>query len=258
MSMVIERRGPVRPVPTREEPDMSTKFDRFAGRPRTRVAALLACAPLLLAGCGGDNTARTSAAVNATTSGSATQTSATSPAVPASTAMTATTVASPTSPGGSATTCSFGGATTAPVDTSLSQMTVTGVRAGQQDCFDRLVIDLAGDSAKKPGYQVRYVSQVRQDGSGKPVVLRGGAFLTVVVGAPSYDASGQPTYLPADATELVDVTGYASLRQVAWAGSFEGMTTIGVGVREQLPFKASIIDDGGKTRLVLDVAHSPT
>ena len=223
---------------------MSRTFDRLAGaRPtRLRVAAVLAGAPLLLAGCGGDTTVGTSAPGSTSAASSSTTTSSTS----ASTATTSTTA------------CGFDGTTTVPGDTSLSRMTVTGVRAGQQDCYDRLVIDLAGDASKKPGYQVRYVTQVRQDGSGKPVVLRGGAFLTVVVGAPSYDASGQPTYLPANAAELVNVSGYTSLRQVASAGSFEGMTTIGVGVREQLPFKVAIMDDGGKTRLVVDIAHNAT
>ena len=34
------------------------------------------------------------------------------------------------------------------------------------------------------------------------------------------------------------------------------MTTFGVGVREQLPVKVSYLDDGGKARLVVDIAHS--
>lgn len=224
---------------------MSTRFDRStrARRGRVGAVAVLACVPLLAA-CGGDTEKTSSVATTTSASaGTSSQSSSGSPMISGTAS-------------GSTTACTFDGATTAPVDTTLAPMTVTGVRAGQQDCFDRLVIDLAGDAAKKPGYQVRYVSQVRQDASGKPVVLRGGAFLTVVVGAPSYDAAGQPTYLPADATELVTVTGYKSLRQIASAGSFEGMTTFGVGVREQLPFKASIMDDGGKTRLVVDVAHA--
>lgn len=236
---------------------MSTRFDRSAGPKTTRwrTMAALTCAPLLLAACGDGGAERTAAATSTPTSTS-TSASATSAATSDSTSAAALGSTSRTSSATSATACAFGGATTGPTDTTLSSMTVTGVRVGQQDCFDRLVVDLAGDASKKPGYQVRYVSQVRQDGSGKPVVLRGGAFLTVVVGAPAYDASGQPTYLPANANELVNVTGYTSLKQVAIAGSFEGMTTFGVGVREQLPFKTSIIDDGGKTRLVIDVAHA--
>ena len=33
---------------------------------------------------------------------------------------------------------------------------------------------------------------------------------------------------------------------------------LGIGVREQLPFKVSIVEEAGKTRLVLDVAHNAT
>ena len=225
---------------------MSPTHERLAAptRARLRMAAALVCAPLALAACGGGNTQQTSAVG---TSGSSSATATTSSTTTSSGAGGAS---------GSTTTCTFSGATTPVIDTTLSRMTVTGVRAGQQDCYDRVVIDLAGDASKKPGFQVRYVNQVRQDGSGKPVVLRGGAFLVVVVGAPSYDASGQATYLPADATELANVTGYQSLRQIASAGSFEGTSTFGIGLREQLPVKASIIDEGGKVRLVVDVAHA--
>ena len=92
---------------------------------------------------------------------------------------------------------------------------------------------------RRPGYRVEYVTAVTMDGSGQVVPLRGGARLQVVAIAPAYDAQGNATYHPANPRELVNVTGYATLRQVAWAGSFEGRTTIGVGVRARLPFPCS-------------------
>ena len=123
---------------------------------------------------------------------------------------------------------------------------VTGVRSGQHGCFDRLVVDVAG--APGAGYFVQYVGEVSQDGSGFPVPLRGSAFLQVVV-----LASGEA--LPVSA-ELVDTTGYATFRQVASAGSFEGQTTLGVGVRAHLPFRVfTVAGPGTGGRLVLDVAH---
>ncbi|MFI7483535.1 hypothetical protein ACH9EU_14105 [Kocuria sp. M1R5S2] len=130
---------------------------------------------------------------------------------------------------------------------------VTNVRSGRHECFDRLVVDLDGDVA---GYSVRYVPSVHQDGSGNLVPLRGGAFLSVVVNAPSYDEDGNATYTPADQEELVYVTGYDTFRQVAWAGSFEGRTTLGLGVRARLPFRVFVLEgpcDG--SRVVIDVAH---
>jgi hypothetical protein len=90
-----------------------------------------------------------------------------------------------------------------------------------------------------------------EDPTGYPVPLRGGAKLSVTVHAPAYDESGAPTYVYADPAELVDVSGFQTFRQVAWAGSFEGTTTVGLGVRARLPFRVFSLSD----RIVVDVAH---
>ena len=137
---------------------------------------------------------------------------------------------------------------------------VNDVRAGRHACFDRLVVDLGGQDTTFRSYDVRYVSQVAEDGSGRPVPVRGAADLQVVVHAPAYDQYGNATFRPADRREVVDVTGYSTFRQVAWAGSFEGSTTMALGVRARLPFRVFTLpgtaqsDDG--PRLVIDVAHA--
>ncbi|MET9287309.1 AMIN-like domain-containing (lipo)protein [Nocardia beijingensis] len=131
---------------------------------------------------------------------------------------------------------------------------LTGVRAGRHDCFDRLVLDIAGPVT---GYHVGYVERVVMDGSGAPVPLRGDAFLSIAVYAPAHDDGFNPTYTPANRAELADVRDYRTFRQVAWAGSFEGQTTLGVGTRARLPFQVSTLDGpGGGSRVVIDVAHS--
>jgi hypothetical protein len=130
---------------------------------------------------------------------------------------------------------------------------VTAVRTGRHACFDRLVVDIRG---RAPGYNARYVTNVYTDGAGFLVPLRGGAKLELVVRAPSYDANGRPTYLPAKSSELSNVAGYSTFRQVAYAGSFEGQTTIGLGVRARLPFRVyTLTGPGSNSRLVIDVAH---
>jgi hypothetical protein len=134
-----------------------------------------------------------------------------------------------------------------------SQVPVRNVRAGQHACYDRLVVDVAG---KVAGAFLRYVPNVAMDGSGTPVPLRGGAKLQVIVEAPAYDPQGHPTYVPANRRELVNVTGYRTFRQVAWAGSFEGQTTIGLGVRARLPMRVFVLNGPGSgSRVVIDVAH---
>lgn len=137
---------------------------------------------------------------------------------------------------------------------AMSAASVTNVRSGRHYCFDRLVIDIKGKAA---GYNVRYVSKVVQDGSGLPIKLRGGAFLQVTAHSPSYDSNtGKATFVPANRSEVTNVSTYQTFRQVAWAGSFEGYTTLGLGVRARLPFKVfTLAGPGNGSRLVIDVAH---
>lgn len=138
-------------------------------------------------------------------------------------------------------------------DTAMSTAQVTSVRTGQHYCFDRLVVDLNGPVK---GSTVRYVPTVVQDGSGLPVSLRGRAFLQITVNAPAYGNDGKATYSPADKNELTNVAGYQTFRQVAWAGSFEGYSSLGLGVRGRLPFRVFTLDGPGTgSRLVIDVAH---
>jgi hypothetical protein len=126
---------------------------------------------------------------------------------------------------------------------------VFDVRAGRHRCFDRLVLDVSGDVN---GYVVRYVDHVRMDGSGQVVPVRGGARLQITATAP---ASLSDSMFRADA-KLVSTAGYRTFRHIAWAGSFEGHTTLGLGVRARLPFRVFLLDGpGAGSRLVLDVAH---
>lgn len=147
------------------------------------------------------------------------------------------------------------GPVTGPVPGAL----LSNVRAGQQACYDRLVIDIRGASALQ-SYRGEYVRQVTEDASGRPVPLRGGAFLQLVVGASDHTAGGTLTYAPANRSELVDVSGFSAFRQVAWAGSSEGISSIGLGVRARLPFRmftlTGIPGSVTGTRVVIDVAHS--
>ncbi|NUR94388.1 MAG: hypothetical protein HOV67_03920 [Kribbellaceae bacterium] len=137
---------------------------------------------------------------------------------------------------------------------SSTPTTVTNVRTGRHACFDRLVVDLTGGAT---GYDVRYVTSVRQDASGRLVPLRGGARLRIIVRAPAYNINtGRATYTPRNPSELTNVSGYRTFRQVAFAGSFEGQTTLGLGVRARLPFRVfTLAGPGSNARLVVDVAH---
>jgi hypothetical protein len=137
---------------------------------------------------------------------------------------------------------------------------VNDVRAGRHACFDRLVVDIGGQDTTFGSYAVRYVTQVYEDGRGDAVPVRGAADLEVVVRAPAYDQYGNSTFAPVNPREVVDVTGYSTFRQVAWAGSFEGQTTMALGVRARLPFRVFTLPGTAQSddtpRLVIDVAHA--
>ncbi len=166
-------------------------------------------------------------------------------------------VASTSASTATATTCATTTAHWGSLAKSLSRMTpapITNIRAGRNACFDRMVVDIRGKGA---GYRVRYVSQVLSQGRGSVVPLRGGAKLEVVITAPAYDINtGTSTYNPVNSRELVNVSGFSTFRQIASGGSFEGYTTIGLGVRARLPMRVFILDGpGAGSRVVIDVAH---
>jgi hypothetical protein len=131
---------------------------------------------------------------------------------------------------------------------------VYNVRTGRHTCYDRLVVDVSGPVGT---YHVQYVSQILTEGRGLPVPTRGGAALQISVMNPGYDPNtGTQTYVYANANELTNVTGYRTFRQVVWAGTYEGYSSVGIGVRARLPFRVFVLTGpGSSSRLVVDVAH---
>jgi hypothetical protein len=127
-----------------------------------------------------------------------------------------------------------------------------------------------GSLPKADGF-VSYVPQVTTQAVGDVVPLRGGAKLQVVVmgevmavrtgrhecydrlvidRAPNAQFTAQP------GQEIANVSGYSTFREVAYGGSFEGYTTIGVGVRARLPMRVfTLPGPGNGDRFVVDVAH---
>jgi hypothetical protein len=125
------------------------------------------------------------------------------------------------------------------------------VRTGRHGCYDRMVLQMNGPAA---GYDVRYVSNVYADASNELITLTGGAKLRIVLQAPSYNPhTGTPTYNGRVNKSLpgVDLTGYQTFTSAKFAGSLEGTTTLGLGVRAQLPFRVFTQDN----RVIIDVAH---
>jgi hypothetical protein len=126
---------------------------------------------------------------------------------------------------------------------------LTNARAGRHACYDRLVLDITG-ATQVNSWRVAYVRQVTADGSGAVVPLRGGGFLQITAAANNHD------YTPANRREMANVAGFTTFRQVAWAGGFEGYSSVGLGVRARLPFRVMALAGPGHTvHVVIDVAH---
>ena len=127
--------------------------------------------------------------------------------------------------------------------------TIGQLRAGQHDCYDRLVIDLDGAPVR---YSVKYVSQFVNPNSGLPVALAGdGDIMITLYAAPAgFPWVNRPPITPST------YAGWKTFRDVKWASTFEGVTTIGLGVRARLPMRVfTLTNTDGGARLVIDVAH---
>jgi hypothetical protein len=214
---------------------------------RRRTAALL-CPSILLAvsltGCGGDDprpAASSAPTAAATSSGGGAATESAGPSEEAD--------------GGSSSGTDAGGApfpgNTQP-DTAEasadSRVTVTEIRTGRQDGFDRVVLEVGGTGT--PGWDVRYVDQPASQGSGEALQVAGEAALQVTltgVGYP-YDTGVEewagPDPLPGNGTQTVT--------EVVWDATFEGTSVAFVGTQAEVPFRVYALES--PTRVVVEVA----
>ncbi|WP_214320823.1 AMIN-like domain-containing (lipo)protein [Nonomuraea sediminis] len=124
---------------------------------------------------------------------------------------------------------------------------VSTVRFATHQGYDRVVIDLRGEM---PGYTVKWVDELVQDASGKPIHAKGGAYLQVVLTpAQAHTDKGDPTWTggPVFQANLGNVT------DVVKTGDFEGRVGVGIVLDHRAPFR--VLEQRGPNRLVIDVAN---
>jgi hypothetical protein len=127
----------------------------------------------------------------------------------------------------------------------VAQAEVFGLSTACHATFDRLVLRTRFAT---PGYTVRYVPQIVRDPSGVPLPLAGTARLLVVLRPARGHTLNGVELLPAISTPACP-----SLRQVKIAGDFEGIVSLGVGVRRTAGFRVFRLS--APSRLVIDVTH---
>ena len=232
----------------------------------TITGLTLAAAIVMVAGCSAnkDQSARPSATKPAVSQAASPSPAAPAPAdTPADTPATAP-AASPApaqEPGTPAAACTIThGWNTVEDDGGLamSRSAFYLARAGRHACYDRVVFDVNGSDPV--GFHARYVPVVRADASGARVPVAGRAALEVIIRAPIGDDSGDQSWrdMPRVGDPLVSASSVASypvLRGVTFAGSFEGQTTVAVGVSEKRPFRVWTLREPGYRHVVLDIAH---
>jgi hypothetical protein len=123
---------------------------------------------------------------------------------------------------------------------------LVAIRTANHGSFDRVVFQFNGEG--HPAYRVRYVPQVTEDPSDRPVPLQGRAFLLVAFqGASTMDVNGQRVYQgPTTVTP-----GYPTLKQVKLAGDFERVLSFGIGVDHKTGFRVLPLTN----RIAIDLAR---
>ncbi|WP_246268078.1 AMIN-like domain-containing (lipo)protein [Nonomuraea typhae] len=128
-----------------------------------------------------------------------------------------------------------------------TQTLVTGVRYADHGAYDRVVVDLKGPV---PGYTARWVEELTEDGSGRPIDVTGGAYLQLTLTpADAHTEKGAPTWTGGPIFQA----GLGNVRSVVRTGDFEGHVGVGLVLDRRAGF--AVRELGSPSRLVVDVAH---
>lgn len=221
------------------------------GRARARMLGLITAATVAagLAACSGDEPL---SAPPRTDGASGVET--TTPAGP-SEPSTEPTVAPPAPDDSSTADAPAFPADTAPDTADPSQdamLTVTDVRIGRHEGFDRVVYELGGTGT--PGWTVQYVDEAVQDGSGEVIDLAGDGTLQVLISGSAYpmDSGAQPFEHDGPVTG----EGTVTVTEARGWSVFEGITDAFVGL--QSPghrFRVYLLE--APVRVVIDIADEP-
>jgi hypothetical protein len=211
-------------------------------RPRTAAVILpiLLAGPVLLAGCGGGESAEEA---SSSSSSAATQ------QVPKEGA-TESSAADATDEGGSEVS-QF----PANIDPATQQqsadaaVTVSDIRLGGHDGFDRVVFEVGGTGT--PGWDVQYVDAATSQGTGDSVEVDGDAVLQVTLTGAGYPYS---TGVEEYAGPPLTGAGTPAVREVVFDATFEGTSVAFVGTAAKTPFRVYALEN--PTRVVVEISHS--
>jgi hypothetical protein len=131
-------------------------------------------------------------------------------------------------------------------------------------CYDTVVFAVSKLYSDNPdenvGFNAAYVTPpngVMTDGKGDQINLKGDADLRITIFAPiEYDYGQVPEFDPWTAYSPAVGSDFQSLQEVRYAGSFEGQTVFGLGVKTKKPFAVEYSHgSAGETLVVVMIAH---
>ncbi|QDW62846.1 hypothetical protein [Oerskovia sp. KBS0722] len=127
-------------------------------------------------------------------------------------------------------------------------LTVTDIRVGRHDGFDRVVFELGGTGT--PGWRVEYVPEAIDDASGNPYDVAGDGTLQVMISGSGYPTdTGVATYSGPNPLRVAETD---EVEEVALRGVFEGYTQAFIGTDDaDNPFRVYALTD--PTRVVVEV-----
>ncbi|MEP7765014.1 hypothetical protein [Sanguibacter sp. 25GB23B1] len=134
-----------------------------------------------------------------------------------------------------------------------AMLTVTDVRIGRHDGFDRVVYEMDGTGT--PGWTVQYVDQAVQNGSGTVIDLAGDGTLQVLISGSAYpmDSGAEPF----ESAGPVTGPGTVSVTEARGWSVFEGLTDAFVGLQTAgHPFRVYLLES--PVRVVVDIADETT
>ncbi|WP_018681991.1 AMIN-like domain-containing (lipo)protein [Actinokineospora enzanensis] len=127
--------------------------------------------------------------------------------------------------------------------------TLTAIRVGRHDTYDRIVLDFAG---KVPQVAHEFTDELISDPSGDVEWLTGAEFVQLTLQpATAHDNAGNQTY---PGPRKFRTRELANVQAVVVDGDFEGVLSVGIGMRVKT--SVAVFDLSAPSRLVVDVAHA--
>ena len=150
-------------------------------------------------------------------------------------------VSAPTTAGRSAAEGEFG-----------ENLTVTDVRIGAHDGFDRVTFEFEGDGTA--GWSINYQDGATSQGSGEPIEVSGAEVLSIALHHVNLPPDLDDDIEPYDGSDRLDAPADAQvMTELVEDTIFEGVHTWFVGTLDEAAYRVERFDD--PQRVVIDVMH---